>query len=218
MAHGPIATESLLERLHWRYAVKKFDPARRIPDGPWRALEEALVLTASSYGVQPWKFVVVTDRAVRERLLPASWNQRQVVDASHLVVFCIKKNLTAGDVDAFVARTAEVRGVPAASLSRFRDMMVGDLIEGPRSRTIDVWASNQVFIALGNFLTCAALLGIDACPMEGFEPAKYDEILGLPAKGLASAVLATAGYRAADDKYAALPKVRFRVDEVIERV
>jgi len=214
----PIPTESLGRALHWRYAVKKFDPARRIAPADWAALEEALVLTPSSYGLQPWKFVVVTDPATREKLLPASWNQRQVVDASHLVVFCIRKHLKTEDVDAFVRRTAEVRGVAVESLSRFRDMMVGDVVEGARSFVVNQWASNQTFIALGNFITSAALLGIDSCPMEGFEPARYDQILGLAKRGLAAVVLCAAGYRAADDKYSALAKVRFPVESVIERI
>lgn len=213
----PLEPDALLRQLRWRYAVKKFDPARKIEAATWAALEEALVLTPSSYGLQPWKFVVVQDPALREQLLPISYQQRQVVDASHLVVFCIRKHLARADVERYVARTAEVRGVAVDALAKFRDVMVRDVVDGARSLVANQWAANQVFIALGTFMTAAALLGIDTCPMEGFEPPKYDQALGLAARGLASAVVCAAGYRAADDKYAAIPKVRFPLDEVVER-
>ncbi|MSR46994.1 MAG: NAD(P)H-dependent oxidoreductase [Planctomycetes bacterium] len=215
--NAPLAPDSLLAQLRWRCAVKKFDPSRTIAPATWRALEEALVLTPSSYGLQPWKFVVVESKAVREQLLPASWNQRQIVDASHLVVLCIQKHFGADGIDRFVKRMATVRGVAPESLDKFRSMMVRDVAEGARSWRINDWSANQLFIALGNLMTSAALLGIDTCPIEGFEPPKYDQILGLAAQGLAATVVCAAGYRAADDKYAAGPKVRFPLDEVIER-
>jgi nitroreductase len=214
----PVSKEILLAQLRWRYATKKFDPARRIAPADWAALEEALVLSPSSWGVQPWKFVVVTDAAVKEKLVPAAWNQRQVADASHTVVLCIKKNLGLAEIEAHVRRTAEVRGIPHESLAKLRAAIVKDLVEGPRRETVDRWAALQVYIALGNFMTSAALLGIDTCPLEGFDPGKVDEVLGLPEKRLASTVMCAAGYRAADDRSAALPKVRFPLDAVIERV
>ncbi len=217
MDHATVSAEKLLAQLRWRYAVKKFDANRKIEPATWRALEEALVLTPSSYGLQPWKFVVVEDAALREQLVAMSWNQRQVAEASHLVVLCIRKNLSAADIDRFVRRTAEVRGVAPESLAKFGAMMVRDVVDGPRSLIANQWAANQAYIALGNFMTAAAMVGVDTCPMEGFEPAKYDSLLGLSAKGLAATVVCVAGYRAADDKYAALPKVRFPLDEVIER-
>jgi len=212
-----LTPDALLAALRWRYAVKRFDPARKIEPATWRALEEALVLTPSSYGLQPWKFVVVEDPATREKLLPMSFNQRQVVDASHLVVFCIRKALSPDDVQRHVARTAEVRGVAPESLAKFGAMMVRDMVHGPRSLHVNDWAANQLFIALGNFMTAAAVLGVDTCPMEGFEPTKYDDFLGLSARGLAATVCCAAGYRAGDDKYATLPKVRFEAKDVIER-
>lgn len=217
MDAAPIAPAQLLTQLRWRYAVKKFDAARKIEPETWRALEEALVLTPSSYGLQPWKFVIVEDPALREQLVACSWNQRQVADASHLVVLCIKKNFSAADVDRFVRRTAQVRGVAPEALAKFGAMMVRDLVDGPRRLVANEWAANQAYIALGNFMTAAALLGVDTCPMEGFEPAKYDQLLGLAAKGLSATVVCPAGYRAADDRFASLPKVRFPLDEVIER-
>ncbi len=214
---NPLATPALLDALHWRYATKLFDPARRIPADQWTALEQSLVLTPSSYGLQPWKFIVVTDPALKAKLRPVSWNQSQIEDCSHLVVFQAKEDITEGDLDRFIARTAEVRGVLPESLAGYRGYMLGDLVKGPRHAVIAEWAARQVYIALGQFMACAALLGIDTCPMEGLEPAKYDEILGLKGSGYRTLAACPAGYRSPEDKYARLPKVRYEMDDVIEQ-
>jgi nitroreductase len=210
--------QHLVGQLNWRYATKQFDPARKISAHDWAALEDALVLAPSSFGLQPWKFIIVSDPATREKLVAASWGQRQIVDASHLVVFAVNKNLCERDIDDFLDRVAEVRGVPRESLASYRDMMVGSLVKGMSQAQRQEWAAKQVYLALGSFLTSAAVLGIDACPMEGIDPAKYDEILGLSKQGLSAVVVATAGYRAADDKYASLKKVRFAKEKVLCRV
>lgn len=209
-------TTDLLEQLTWRYATKQFDPSQSIPPELWTALEDALVLTPSSYGLQPWKFIVITNPELKAQLKPVSWNQSQITDCSHLVVFTIKKNVTTADVDQFIARTAEVRGVTPESISGYRNVIVSDVVYGPRSLNANEWATRQAYIALGNFMTCAALLGVDTCPLEGIDAAKYDKLLGLPQKGYATVVAAAAGYRAVDDKYAQLPKVRFSKEGVIE--
>ncbi|HUA66364.1 MAG TPA: NAD(P)H-dependent oxidoreductase [Alphaproteobacteria bacterium] len=213
-----IAPNQLIGQLNWRYATKQFDPQRKISSQEWASLEEALVLTPSSFGLQPWKFVVVTDPTIREKLVGVSWGQRQIADASHLVVFAIKKNLSEQDIDDHLGRISEVRGVPREALGQYREMMVGSLIKRLGDKERNAWSSNQVYIALGNFLTSAALLGIDACPMEGIEPPKYDEILGLNKQGLSTVVAAAAGYRAATDKYSLAKKVRFSPDQVLVRV
>ncbi len=218
MLNKPVSNETLLQQLRWRYAVKKFDPTRKISALDWQTLEEALVLSPSSYGLQPWKFIVVTRPKTREELLPVSWNQAQVVDCSHLVVFAIKKHFGLKQVDDFVQRMAEVRGVPVEALAAYRGYIVQDIIEGIRSHQVNAWSTCQVYIALGNFMTSAAMLGIDTCPMEGIEPDKYDQILGLARRDLGAVVACAAGYRAADDKYATLPKVRFKAEHVIERI
>ena len=210
-----IDRDQLLARLNWRYATRQFDPHRKIGARHWAALEEALVLTPSSFGLQPWKFFVVSDPDIREKLASASWGQRQIVDASHLVVFTIRKNLDQQDIETYLNRIAEVRGVTTDSLATLRGMLLGSIIQGMDEAARNNWSARQVYIALGNFLTSAALLGIDACPMEGIEPAKYDEILGLEKQGLTTVVVATAGYRAATDKYASLKKVRFPREEVV---
>jgi len=209
-----INSKQLLGQLNWRYATKQFDPNRKISDQDWATIEQALLLTPSSGGLQPWKFIVVTDPAVRAKLLPASYGQAQITDASHLVVFAAKKNFSEADVDAFINHTAVTRGVSVASLAPYRDALVGGIVQSMDEKASDAWARNQAYIALGNLLTSAALLGIDACPMEGFDRAQYDEILGLKTQRLASAVIATVGYRASTDKYANAPKVRFSKEQV----
>lgn len=211
-----IPGESLLQQLKWRYATKKFDSSRKISAADWAVLEESLILTASSYGLQPWKFIVVTDPALKAKLRPASWNQSQVEECSHLVVFTAQQDVTEADVDRFIARIAEVRGVTAESLAGYKGYMVGDLVKGPRHAIISEWAARQTYIAMGNLLTSAALLGIDACPFEGIEPAKYDEILGLKGTGFATVSACPLGYRSEDDKYASAPKVRFEAKDLVE--
>lgn len=211
-----ISTTDLLENLNWRYATKQFDPSTSIAPEIWTALEDALVLTPSSYGLQPWKFLIVTSPELKEQLKPFSWNQSQVTDCSHYVVFAIRKHLTAEDVDRFVARTAEVRGSSVEAMAGYRNMMVTDLVDGARSFNINDWSTRQTYIALGNFMTSAALLGVDTCPMEGIEPVNYDRLLGLSAKGLTTVVACAAGYRSEADKYASLAKVRFPKSEILE--
>jgi nitroreductase len=150
--------------------------------------------------LQPWKFIVVTDPGLRAKLTPASYGQAQIKDASHLVVFEAKNNFNEADVDAHIKHVAEVQGAPIAALAPLRNMLVGGIVQAMDEIARNAWARNQAYIALGNLLTSAALLGIDACPMEGFDRAQYDGILGLKAKGLATAVIATLGYRLATDK------------------
>lgn len=209
-----VTPASVLEQLRWRYAVKKFDSSRKIPADVWAGLEQAAVLAPSSYGLQLWKFVVITDAALREQLKAVSWSQPQITDASHLVVFCGKTRVTEADLDRLIDATATTRGMTRESLDGYKKMMMGTTREG--FPTVE-WTARQCYIALGVFLSAAAMMGVDACPMEGFENEKYDDILGLKAQGYASAVIATAGYRAADDKYAEAAKVRYPVAEVIDR-
>jgi nitroreductase len=213
MSAAVISQDQLLQQLRWRYATKQFDSSQKIPADVWQTLEETLVLTPSSFGLQPWKFFVVTNPILREQLVEYSWGQRQVADASHLVVLAIKKDLQPADVDRYIQRIAEVRQVPIESLEGF-----GNTIKGFMNGSIDVnaWATRQVYIALGEFMTSAALLGIDTCPMEGFNRDKYDEILGLSEQGYAAVVLCPAGYRALEDKYATQAKVRYSKTEVVQ--
>jgi nitroreductase len=216
--HNTVNAKQLLDRLNWRYATKQFDPNRKISAQDWATIEDALLLTPSSGGLQPWKFIVITDPVVRAKLLPASYGQSQITNASHLVVFAGKTNFSEADVDAIINRTATTRGVSVESLAPFRGMLVGGIVQAMDEKARDAWARNQAYIALGNLLTSAALLGIDACPMEGFDRGQYDEILGLNAQGYASAVIATVGNRAETDPYANAPKVRFPKEQIFSHV
>jgi nitroreductase len=213
-----ITSQQLLERLNWRYATKQFDPDHKISAEDWETLEEALRLSPSSGDLQPWKFIVVTDPDMRAKLLPVSFGQPQITTASHLVVFASKNNYSEADVDAVIKHTAAIRGVSAESLAPFRNMLVGGIVSAMDEPARNAWARNQTFIPLGILLASAAMLGIDACPMEGFDRAQYDEILGLKKEGYASAVIATLGYRASSDKYAHATKVRYPKEKIFVHV
>jgi len=211
-----LAPDALISSLKWRYATKKFDPAKKIPADQWKTLEEALVLTPSSFGLQPWKFLVIQNPALRSKLRSHANDQPQVTDASHYVVFAILKNMRVEHVDKYVTRMAEVRKQSLESLENYREHIVRGIIEGYRSLHVNTWASNQTFIALGQLLVSAALLKIDTCPMEGFDKRAYDEVLGLGKLGFSSVVSCALGYRLDSDKYAHLAKVRFEAKDVIE--
>lgn len=213
-----MTTEALLQALRWRYATKVFDPKRKIPADVWSALEESMVLSPSSFGLQPYRFLVVEDPALRAQLMPHAWNQRQIVDASHLVVFAVRTAITEADIDRFLDRIVEVRGVTRESLQSYRSMMTGMLLD-PSFQPVAVhWAARQAYLALGNLLTSAAVLGIDACPIEGFVPAEFDRILKLPEQGFTSVVCCALGYRDETDKYARLPKVRAPREELVRHL
>jgi nitroreductase len=205
---------NIIESLNWRYATKVFDPSKKVSDSDFEQILEALRLSPSSFGMQPWKFVVVNDPAIRESLVPHSWGQRQVADACRLLVLCRPLSITDADVDRFIQFTADERGIDASTLEGF-----GGMIKGFLGRMSDQqkaqWMKDQVYIALGNLMTTTAVMGIDACPMEGFVPQEYDRILNLADKGLTSVVACPVGYRSAEDKYAEFAKIRYPMDEIV---
>lgn len=211
-----VSCADLAGALQWRYATKQFDAGRRIDPERWASLENALVQSPSSYGLQPWKFLVITDEALRSQLRPHSWNQAQITDCSHLVVFLAQRTITPADADRLVQTIAERRQQPLEQLGFYREMIQKDLIEGPRHQQIERWASNQVYIALGTFMTAAALLEVDTCAIEGFDPAAYDRILELEETPYRSCVVCAAGFRDPADRYASLAKVRYSPAELIE--
>jgi len=217
MSHT-IPEKQLLDALNWRYATKSFDASKKIPEATWEALKETLVLSPSSFGLQPYRFLVVSDPSLRARLQPHSWNQTQVVDASHYIVFAARTTMTETEIDRFLDRVVEVRGIPRESLEGYRGMMYGSLLSPGSEGRIPHWASLQAYIALGNLMTAASLLGVDTCAIEGFAPAEYDSILGLKEQGYASVVCCALGYRSAEDKYAGLAKVRFPNSDLIRTV
>jgi nitroreductase len=212
-----LSNEMLLAQMNWRYATKKFDPLRKIPDATWTALEQVLVLSPSSYGLQPWRFLIIRDPQLRLTLRTLTRDQPQLTDCSHFVVFARKNRMTEADVDKLISLTAERRGLPRSSLRGYQDLMIEDIVKGPRSAWVKEWTARQTYIALGNLLTSAALLGIDACPMEGLDPAGYDAVLGLAEKGYSTVCVCALGYRAADDRYANAKKVRYEFSEVSEQ-
>ncbi len=211
-------SQSLIQSLEWRYATKIFDPAKKISADIWSALENALVLTPTSFGLQPYQFLIVQDAAKRATLVPQSWGQKQVVDCSHLVVFAARTEITAADVEKLISHTVKVRGISVESLGFYRDMILGDIVNGPRSKVAHEWAARQCYIALGNLMTCAAILNVDACPLEGINPSEYDNILGLNGSGYKTVVALALGYRADSDKYAKLKKVRYSNAELMRTV
>lgn len=213
----PTTNQELLTQLRWRYATKRFDAQKTIPADTWSALEQALLLAPSSFGLQPWKFVVVTTPAVKQQLRAASWGQSQVSDASHYVVFAGLRTTTVEDVDRFLQCQSQVRGTPLESMAGYRKVLVDFLAKGWASKDLAAWNARQGYIALGQFMTAAAMLGVDTCPMEGIDMAAYDRILGLDGSRYTTLCGCAAGYRAADDKYASAAKVRFPLGEVIER-
>lgn len=206
-----------LDKLNWRYATKKFDAERKLSSEQVQVLAEALRLSASSFGLQPWKFLIISNEQVKKDLLPHSWNQQQVVDCSHHIVFCAKKDFSAKDVENFVTSIAEVRDQNIQELEGYKQMMSGFIAAKSHEQALD-WVKNQVYIALGSFLVTCAELGIDACPMEGIVASEYDKVLGLPAQGLTAVVACPVGFRAIDDKYAELAKVRFPLKDIVEMI
>lgn len=210
-----VDNEIIHKQLNWRYACKKFDPTKLIREQDLNILLESLRLSASSYGLQPWKFIVVQTPEIRKQLQDQSYGQTPVTEASHFIVLTYKETLDEAHIDLHVAEAAKARGVETSALAGYRNLMVKDLIQGPRFETIKWWAQRQVYIAMGSILTTAALMEIDTLPMEGLNAAGYDKILGLEGSGWKTLAAVACGYRAADDKYQHSKKVRFQASEVI---
>lgn len=209
--------DQLVAALRWRYATKQFDSTRKIPDATWDAIEESLVLTPSSFGLQPWKFHVVKNPAVRAKLLAESWNQPQVTESSHFVVLTSRTDLSTADIDAWISRMAEVQQKSIDAVAPLKGMIIG-FAERMSAEERSAWNARQSYIALGQLMAVAAVLGIDACPMEGISASAYDRILGLEGSGYATVVACALGYRSEDDKYAATPKARFERTEMIHHI
>ncbi len=206
-----------IDKLKWRYATKQFDPTQKIDSETWGKVEESLILTPSSFGLQPWKFIVITDDAVKQSLLPHSWGQPQVTDCSHLVVLAARSPITEAEVTEFINLTATTRGVTPEALDAYKGMMLG-FLSHMDDDTRTEWAKNQVYIALGQLMSTAAAIGLDACPMEGIVPAEYDKILNLEEQGYTTVLACPMGFRSAQDKYPELAKVRYTADKLIQHI
>jgi len=209
---------AILDRLKWRYATKQYDTTQKIPADVWYALEQSLVLSPSSFGLQPWKFFVVDDPAVRAELRKVGWGQSQFTDASHLVVIASKLNFSADDVEKYFARVLEVTGAPASAFEGYKNIMLGFIKTPPPGVNIEEWVRKQGYIALGVFLTTAAVLGVDATPIEGFDHEGVNKVLGLSEQGYSATVIVAAGYRSSTDKYANSSKIRYATETVVKHV
>jgi len=204
---------TLIEQLNKRYATKKFDASKKIPADQLSILLEAIRLSASSYGLQAYKLVVVKDDAVRKQLRAVAWDQSQLTDASEILVFAVDTEFNESGVDQYVENIAKTRNIDKSSLSGYSDMMKGTL-KRPQEE-IQNWLTRQAYIALGFGLVAAAGLEIDACPMEGFDNNQFDAILGLKEKGLHAAVIMAVGYRSDEDGYQHMAKVRRSAEDFI---
>jgi nitroreductase len=216
MASASLSTSQVIDTYQWRYAVKKFDNTRQIDSATWEAIEKSLVLTPSSFGLQPWKFIVIASPETKSKLPSISWNQTQPSDCSHMVIFAARKVIDAPYLDKFFQKVAATRNVTLDSLAGYRQVIEG-FVKNTEGRHL-AWSSNQAYIALGQLMATAAMLGIDACPMEGIVASEYDKLLGLSDSNYTTVVGCAVGYRAADDKYALAPKVRFDATDVLDHV
>ena len=211
-----ISHRQILNQLHWRYAAKRFDPQRKISFQDWQVLSESLRLAPSSYGLQPWKFILVQNPELRQKLQAVSRNQAQVTECSHFVVICYRKSLTEADVQKHISNIAITRNVTLDSLSEYQKGTVNSLINGPRSKSIGFWAQRQAYIAMGFLMMNAAHLEIDTCPMEGIETAAYETLLGMQNSEYGVVAAVAIGYRHPEDKYSQTKKVRFSENQVFE--
>lgn len=205
---------TIIESLQWRYATKKFDNDTIIPQDKIEILKEAFNLTATSYGLQPVKLVVLKDKALQEQLVPHSMNQQQVAQASHVLVFCIVDTVDEAYIKAYFERVKAIRHTPDAILEGFKTYLIDDF-SSKATEAIDTWAIKQAYLTMGSLLTICAMEKIDACPMEGFDPETYDKILDLKSKGLKSVLIMPIGYRAEDDMFADFKKVRKQLGESV---
>ena len=205
---------NLIESLKWRYATKKFDEKKMLSEEQINTLTTAFNLTATSYGLQPIKLVVVQNKETQEKLVPHSWNQQQVAQASHLLVICIQDNINQQDIETYFDLVKKTRNTPDEILNPFKEYLI-EAITTKSDSELNLWMKHQAYIALGNLLTVAAVEQIDSCPMEGFIPEKYDEILNLKKLNLKSALVLPVGYRAQDDYMKDLKKVRKDSSDVI---
>lgn len=205
---------NIIDKLQWRYATKKFDNDLFINKEKLQTLKEAFNLTATSYGLQPIKLVIVKDKALQTKLVEHSMNQEQVMQASHVLVFCVETKIDNDYIETYFKRVKSIRNTPDNILQPFKNFLLDDFKE-KSIETIKTWAINQAYLAMGNLLTVCAIEDIDACPMEGFNPEKYNELLQLEKRGLNSVLVMPIGYRAKDDMFADFKKVRKDVNESV---
>jgi nitroreductase/dihydropteridine reductase len=207
-------TTDIIDQLKWRYATKKFDDTKILSEEKLTILKESFNLTATSYGLQPLKMVVIGNSELKEKLVPITMKQEQVMNASHVLVLCTETEMNSDYIKEYFNRVEETRNTSRDVLSSFENFLIAEFSEKSKNN-VETWMAKQAYLALGNLLTVCALEDIDSCPIEGFEPEKYDELLGLNEMGLRSVLVLAIGYRAEDDFFSGFKKVRRGVDEVI---
>lgn len=203
-----------VKALKWRYATKKFDSEKLLPIEKVEVLKRAFNLTATSYGLQPLKMLVIQNKELQHKLMGASYNQQQIGTASHVLVICIEKEIGKPFIENYFKYVKDIRNTPDDILHPFRESLIGDFENKPLDE-IRIWATHQAYLVMGTLLTVCAVEEIDSCPMEGFEPDKYNEILGLDKYNLQSVLALPVGYRSKDDFFAELKKVRRPLEETI---
>ena len=204
---------NFIKNANWRYATKKFDTTKKVSKEDLETLKEAIRLSASSFGLQPYRVIIIENPELRAKLQPAAWGQSQIVDASQLIVFANITNFGETEIDVSIANTTKTRGLPADALKGYGDFMKSKIVALPED-VRNTWASKQTYLALGNLMNAASELKIDVTPMEGFEPAQVNEILGLGKLGLNATLLATIGYRHEEDATQHYAKVRKSNEEL----
>ena len=197
----------ILNSLEWRYAVKKFDPSKKLSKDQIDTLKSAFNLTATSFGLQPIKMIVIQNKELQEKFVEHSYYQRQVADASHLLVLCIENDTTIEDVNAYFDLEKEIRGTSEEVIATFRNQLV-EMYKNKSIEDKQLSAIYQIYIAVGNLMTVCAVEKIDSCPMEGFVPEKIDELLNLKTLNLKSVLMLPVGFRAEDDIMSGMQKVR----------
>lgn len=207
----------VIDALKWRYATKQFDTEKKVSDSDMDTLLEAMRLAPSSLGLQPWRAYVITDTKIREQLKAAAWNQPQLTEASHIVVFAARKNIDETYIDSYLKEVIKQRGQKWEDVQGYRTMLLGS-INGKTPEMLFQWNARQAYISLGVLLETASLMKIDACPMEGFDTAQFDTILKLNETDYRTVVIAAVGYRSTADKYALAQKVRFAKDVIIKKI
>lgn len=217
ISHQPTLGNAFVRALSWRYATKKFDPTKEVTSDDIETILSATNLSASSYGLQPYQFLLIQDKPLQEKLIDASYGQNQVHDASAVMVFVVRTNIDDDYIKQSAKETEEARGLEPGELDGYAKQMIGSIM-GMDDDQRKLWATKQAYIAMGTALAACAMLGVDACPMEGFVPAKYDEILDLESKNLHSVLVLPIGYRADDDVNGNYAKVRKSLDDMVVRV
>ncbi len=207
-----------IKNLEWRYATKKFDTNKKLSEEQLNLLKTAARLAPSSFGLQPWKFYLVSNPEVRAEMRGVSWDQAQVTDASHIFVVASRVGFNESDVTAFIEDISKTRGVAIENLEPYKQMMNGAVAGKTKDQTLDAWCTAQAYIALGFILSAAAQNGIDACPMEGFDANAVDKILGIREEGYAARIYCAVGFRSSEDEQANWPKVRFPMDQVVKEL